>query len=474
MNHHQIQEIDDENATDESRIHHVIIIGAGISGLMASNDLLFGTPISKSLRFRVTILESNDYIGGRIRGLRTIIPGHVVELGAEFVHGKKSVLTDYLDKKQSQWNLSQPLYQQAFTTSFADGGPDISPTIDGKYAMYYVGGELLMFDDERLHPLDRALGTMTQFPCIEELTSLHDVLKELPPTLYQLAVAGYGNTAGNTRLENTSLSMMLAFERHWGEEEVEGNSWINPVISMSGVVQSLYDDLKACSNFNSLLNWKVSSVEEFQEGVRVQSSDGRVIWADSVIITIPPNYWSSIMELPSEKEIATSFIGGEMVMKVILRFKASPWPHDLEGLICGDNLPIPEFWFRVIGDSPFAVGFLNSKFTEDMVKSTKYDNEEVTRIALEQLSLVLKIPLVEWKENCIETHVCLWELGYMFPRIGLTPFHLETLSKPHGNIYFAGEGTHTKACCTVQAAMETGSRAAKQIRENISKPTDRS
>jgi predicted NAD/FAD-dependent oxidoreductase len=453
---------------DTTRIHHVIIIGAGVSGLMAANDLIVDTPNSD--RFQVTIVECNDYVGGRIKGLRTIIPGHVVELGAEFVHGKKNILTNYLDTQhQSRWDISQPLYQPAFTTSFADGGPDVSPTADGKYAMYYFGGELLMFDDERLYPLDRVLGTMTEFPDIGEFTSLHDVLKDLPPTLYQLAIAGYGNTAGNTRLNDTSLSMMLEFERHWGEEEGEGNSWINSVVSMSGVVQSLHDDLKICSDFDYFLNWNVASVEEFQGGVRVRSDDGKVIDADSVIVTIPPKYWSSIMELPLEKEIARSFIGGEKVMKVILRFKESPWPHDLEGLICGDSLPVPEFWFRHILDNPFAVGFLNSEFAENMLQSSKGDCEQVTKVVFEQLSHVLNIPLEEWKDKFIEAHVHVWELGYMFPKTGLTPFHLNTLSEPHGNIYFAGEGTHTKACCTVQAAMETGKRAAKQIREKISK-----
>ena len=155
-------------------------------------------------------------------------------------------------------------------------------------------------------------------------------------------------------------------------------------------------------------------------------------------------------------------------MKVILRFKESPWPPDLEGLICGDGLPIPEFWFRHIGENPFAVGFLNSEFAENMLHSRKGDCKEVTKIALEQLSHVLNIPFEEWEDKYIEGHVHVWELGYMFPKIGLTPFHLKTLSEPHGNIYFAGEGTHTKACCTVHAAMETGKRAATQIREKLS------
>lgn len=462
--------------------HHVIIIGAGVSGLMAAHELL--TKLQQSdcttIDLQITIVEACSEVGGRVMGVRDLVGGHVVEMGAEFFHGQGTVLTDLVDQYAPRWThlLQQPrgqpqlpLYEDIFITSYADGGPSSEPTKDGKYGMFYCAGELMNFDDERLRPLERLLGTMHELPCTET-TSIQDVLVDLPVHLQEMAVAGYGNTAGNTKLENTSLQMMLAFEEHWEETEDEGDAWLNSKISMSGVVQELYIDLQQHSNLQVKLNWKASKVEAAEDGIRIVSTDGVIVHGDSVIVTMPPKYWSDILELPQEKEIAKSFVGGETVMKLILKFRERPWPKGLQGLICADALPIPELWFRDFEESHVAVCFLNSGFAKGMLELCKGDQAEATKIVLNQLSTVLSLPLSELELKYVETRMHVWDVGYMFPKVGLTPEYMEEMAKPHGNIYFAGEGTHTKACCTVQAAMETGIRAAQQILAHLAIPKE--
>ena len=52
----------------------------------------------------------------------------------------------------------------------------------------------------------------------------------------------------------------------------------------------------------------------------------------------------------------------------------------------------------------------------------------------------------------------------MYPRTGLTVRpHLQALADRNRRILLAGEATNTNACCTIQAAMETGIRAADQV-----------
>ncbi|KAI2496700.1 oxidoreductase [Fragilaria crotonensis] len=415
------------------------------------------------------------------QGVRDLVEGHVVEVGAEFFHGQGTVLTDLVEQYTPRWaHLLQqqngkqlPLYEDIFITSYADGGPSPAPTENGKYGMYYCGGELMNYDDERLHPLERLLGTMHELPCTET-TSIQDVLTGLPVHLQEMAVAGYGNTAGNTKLEHTSLQMMIAFEKHWEETEGDGDAWLNSKISMSGVVQELYRDLQKHPNLHVKLNWKAANVETTEDGIRIISTDGSVLCGDSVIVTIPPKYWSDILELPQGKEIARSFVGGESLMKVILKFRERPWPAGLQGLICADGLPIPELWFRELGGSHIAVCFLNSGFAKGMLELSNGDKNEATKIVLNQLSTVLSIPLPDLEFKYVETRIHVWDVGYMFPKVGLTPAFMEEMAKPLGNIYFAGEGTHTKACCTVRAAMETGVRAAHQILEHLASPKERS
>jgi phytoene dehydrogenase-like protein len=102
--------------------HHVVIIGAGASGLMAAHELLLKDNTRDDVR--VTLVECNSEIGGRIKGVTDLVEGHVIELGAEFFHGQGTVLTDLVEKYTPRWNLDgEPLYEDIFITSYADGGP---------------------------------------------------------------------------------------------------------------------------------------------------------------------------------------------------------------------------------------------------------------------------------------------------------------------------------------------------------------
>ena len=60
---------------------NIIIIGAGISGLYAGYCL-----VQRCLTKKITILEAEDRIGGRIHSIP--MNGHWLELGAQWMHGR--------------------------------------------------------------------------------------------------------------------------------------------------------------------------------------------------------------------------------------------------------------------------------------------------------------------------------------------------------------------------------------------------
>ena len=51
------------------------------------------------------------------------------------------------------------------------------------------------------------------------MTSMEEVVAGLPAHLQDMAVEGYGSTAGFTRLDQISLSMILVFEEYLEEAE---------------------------------------------------------------------------------------------------------------------------------------------------------------------------------------------------------------------------------------------------------------
>lgn len=66
-------------------VYDVIIVGAGLSGLMCGSELInrYGVPKDKIL-----VLEAQDYVGGRVKQVNDFIKGTKIEVGAEFLHGK--------------------------------------------------------------------------------------------------------------------------------------------------------------------------------------------------------------------------------------------------------------------------------------------------------------------------------------------------------------------------------------------------
>ena len=68
---------------------HVLVVGAGMAGLSAARVLA-------ERGYRVLVLEAQNRIGGRIFTKR--VGGEVIELGAEFVHGRPPELVALIEE----------------------------------------------------------------------------------------------------------------------------------------------------------------------------------------------------------------------------------------------------------------------------------------------------------------------------------------------------------------------------------------
>ncbi len=80
-----LEEMEDEAAVRTD----VLIIGAGMAGLSAARSLA-------EAGVRVTVLEAADRVGGRIHTVRD--GGKVIELGAEFIHGRPPELWTLIEE----------------------------------------------------------------------------------------------------------------------------------------------------------------------------------------------------------------------------------------------------------------------------------------------------------------------------------------------------------------------------------------
>ena len=460
----------------------VVIVGGGMAGLACASDLL-----KSSESVQIVLLEADQQLGGRIK--ESNHPEFKdTDIGAEFIHGSGTMLTDLLRDLDLDSNL-----EEIFITSHADGGPDKKPTNEGKYGMYRIEGQLVMYNDEALQPLNQALEDIFETTTAggddssstAEQTSLLSKLAEydLDPSLQAIAAASYGNTSA-APLDDLSLAMISRYEKYWEENELEGD--FRPPCGMHHVVKTWAKKLRESPRLSIQTQTKVKSIQKrVQDGkLDVLTEVGTVVTADAVVVTVPPPLYKEIdMDLPSDKLEGLSHIGFERIMKLSIKFSHPIWPRALQSVVSSQDI-VPEFWFREhklenTDTTYIAVGYLASKAADSFVHRIRDETgqvsvEKATHIFLQQLADIFERPLRQVEEAVIATELNDWkdnpfvQGGYVYPRLGLSLKHIDALAAPVGAIFFAGEGTNTHACCTIQAAMETGRRASREVLVHLS------
>ena len=96
---------------NDNESSNVVIIGAGISGLTCARELLRLNP-----SIRVTIVEASDHPGGRIRGHKC--HGIEIDIGAEFIHGPGTVLTDLVEELYNESTCRCPTDEVRSVSTF--------------------------------------------------------------------------------------------------------------------------------------------------------------------------------------------------------------------------------------------------------------------------------------------------------------------------------------------------------------------
>lgn len=525
---------------------HVVIVGGGMAGLTCARELLRGgccwsgiAPTHKTSEAqqpqppmtRVTILEADDRLGGRIRS-----DAFHRNLGAEIIHGSGTVLTDLIQELGLDM---EPI----FITSHADGGPDDAPTPAGKYGMYYIDGQLTHFQDPKIQTLSQILEDALfdehyaqKYESLGEAIDAISSSTSLESSMRQLAISSYANTAGCSDLYQLSLPVLQQFETYWHENEIAGDFYLQnktdgTMIPMTTLVNGLVRMIDQPERVQIRLDWKVQKIQRRQSSPLSPSSDsetsilitsetGETIAADIVVVTVPPPALRkmdiAMPEWTEAHERALDFIGFDNVVKVMCVFSKPHWPTDLQSIVVGDGLAIPEIWFRTMRvdrasswmklDQPsnpddskivyLAVGFLASQAANDFMNhimsklsSCTVDESQTTTttttlsspnsvagsLLVSELAQVLNVSEISLQESLLDACVYDWSQsphvggGYMHPKVGLQNDQLSIWSSPprdvRRSLYFAGEATHAQAACTIQAAMETGICAARQILE---------
>jgi monoamine oxidase len=416
----------------------IIIIGAGITGLIAARELL-------RKRKLVIILEARDRTGGRIHTMRDEW-NNVLESGAEFVHG----------------NL--PLTMQLLKEYGIKYYPTAGKMVRIKHGRIKEQHEFIEGWDELLKQMKKLTSDM-DFARFLSVYFDGEKYAELRHNAQRFA-EGF-DLAGMHEIST------MALYKEWSAEEDEQ-------YRVYGGYRQLIDALEQECIKNGcriLISHIVKTLEWKKKEVRISTREGEIFVSEKVLITVPPRILGEpgaseagvhfIPDLP-EKQKAAGQIGFGTVIKILLLFDQAFWKEKVKdpGFFFTDEL-IPTWWTQVPESNTLITGWIGGTAAAELSQKT---DEMIMLAALQSLAATFQREFIELETALVRGHVFNWAkdpfaLGaYSFPKLQTNEAR-KVLSMPIENtLFFAGEALYDgHAGGTVEAALVSGLEAARSM-----------
>ena len=432
----------------------MIVVGAGVAGLIAASELA-------EAGLSVIILEARERMGGRIYTLNDLEQQFPIELGAEFIHGRPPEILNVLQKND-------------ISISEVDG--DNFCVQNGKLSSCDFFSEV----DEILHRMNDK----------EPDESFADFLQRCcPHASKETKEHALGYVAGFNAADPAQVSVHWLFRQMKAEEKIEGDRAFRP----QGGYWSLLDLLQKRAT---------------KAGVRVRTNTvvQRIVWragsvsidavwgkqsvslrASRVLVTVPlgvlqarpgePGAIEFSPALPQEKLDSISGMEMGKVMRVVLHFKERFWDRiqpsassnktlsEMSFLFSQDEW-FPTWWTSMPDRSPVITGWAPWQSAE---KARSGGVPVVTR-AMQSLGGLLRVSTEELERLLEIAYFHDWQAdpfsrgAYSYVKAGAADAPA-ILSRPvEGTLFFAGEASDTTGNNgTVHGAMASARRAVTNI-----------
>ncbi len=416
----------------------VIIVGAGVAGLAAAQRLT-------ARGARVLILEARNRIGGRVWTDSRL--GFPLEMGAQWIHGTKN---NPIATMAKQNNLSTRITDFERVTTFNEQG-EISSRLEQEIET--------QFEDltERIdnHPSRD-----------DSSQNLRSTINAVKPSLRLNAMQD----------RNLEYSINANIEHEYAEDvENLSTRFYDDSDEDQGddlMLQKGYSQIPQILARGQEIRFEtiVSSVEYNAGGVKITTNQG-VFEATEAIITVPLGVLKRgaikfIPELSAAKTRAISNLGFGVLDKTILRFPKNFWADaeaDLIAFIGQTRGQWAETYdLSAVTGEPVLVMFNAGSVARGFAKQNE---TSVVSSALQTLRTMFgKIPepsaslLTRWSNDPLT-----WG-SYSSLQAGSTPADIAGLAAPIGRLHFAGEATSRAHLATVHGALQSGQRAADEIR----------
>jgi len=422
----------------------IIVIGAGVAGLMAARLL------AKAGK-QVVVLEARNRTGGRIHSIDDASFFKGAELGAEFVHGDLPVTLALLDEA------------------------GIGHRHAGGEMWHYKNGKFSK-GDEQIEGWDDLMKNLIK---LRQDTSISDFLnKYFPDEKYQLLkksvlkfVAGY-DTADPDKASAFALREEWMNEDDGAQHRVDGG--------YCRMISYLSNEIKTAGG-EIYLNSSVKSIDWSNKSVKVITHGGECYEADKVLLALPLGVLQlsaqdvghiSVSPAIDEHTEALQQIGFGAIIKILFKFDKPFWEQvdgvdirNMAFLLTEEK--VPTWWTQVPDLEPVLTGWLGGGPAKVLEHATE---DELFDMAIASLSNIFNVDIVELKDRLIARYIVNWTAdpytrgSYAYDTVTSAQARA-VLSSPVGEtIYFAGEYLYQgPSMGTVEAALTSGKNAAESI-----------
>ena len=405
----------------------VVVVGAGISGLVAARDLV-------DAGLTVRVVEARGRLGGRI-DTDLAVPIAPVERGAEFIHGNRVRIWHHVERfklratpclstralrftdgdrlRSAAWLFTRPatlrlglavaalLRQQGRDQSLADflASRGITEGLGRRLAAYMVNASCAPFED---------LGVVD-------------------------AVAGLTSAQGRG-----------------GQFRLAGG--------YASLVQSL------ASGLDFRCNEPVTAIRWSDGGVELET--GQIVRARMAVLTLPLGVEQSgaVRFEPAldQRRLAADALRMHSAVKILFRFRVAVGNPRVTA-IAGDE-DVPVFW-RAAEPAPVWTAFVTGPRAPDLALAPERAADRLFAfLGPEAKRELVSIDVADWGRDP-------WSRGgYSAAPAGAFPARA-VLAQRVGPLVFAGEATASDGeAGTVSGALATGERAASEVRALIGEP----
>lgn len=420
----------------------VVVIGAGLSGLAAAQEL------HRQQEYEVVVVEARERIGGRIwtSFKWTDLP---LDFGATWIHGTQgNPLTDLADQ----------LDAERLTTSYS------------RAATHNASGQLLSNAEEvRLEKFrNKVFGELKKAQNEDTDVSIRQVIEPL--------IRQFDPSSESYRFINFILSGEIEQEYSGSAESLSAH-WYNSDKKFNGNADLFAQGFRVIPEFLAEglrieLGQVVKEIQWHQAPIRVITQKTEFL-ADRVIVTLPLGVLQAgkvrfTPELPQNKQTAIAKLGMGVLNKCYLRFPTVFWSADVDWLeyISARHGEWTEWVsFNRAANMPILLGF-NAADRGRAIET--WSDEQIVASAMQTLRTIYGVSIPE----PIDYQITRWasdpfSLGsYSYNPVGAVPkMRQELAASLDKSVFFAGEASNKDYFGTAHGAYLSGLRAAQEILE---------